>query len=337
MIKKLLFIFVLVLAAVCVFASCGHEHEWSDWQIISNSDCKTEGEKSRDCSCGANELQTVEVVPCDFIDDVCSMCKNKKGTSEGLLMENRDTSAVVLGIGACTDTEIVIPDYFEGLPVRRIKDEAFKGCKNITSVVMGDNITHIDSSAFENCTGLTNVTISDSVFYIGTAAFKKCSFLVDIRFNGDNLAIVGDSAFEGCVRLTQVPLSNIADIGAFAFKNCIALPSLLYFPESFGGSIGDNAFEGCSGIKTVVCSNRLEKIGQYAFKSCNLLESVYFGEGLSKIGKDAFPESPLASLDPSLSGVSATYPLSKTRWNVNVINYGFTGTITFEQPKPSMP
>ena len=33
----------------------------------------------------------------------------------------------VSGIGACTDTEIVIPDYYNGLPVTNIGGSAFKG------------------------------------------------------------------------------------------------------------------------------------------------------------------------------------------------------------------
>lgn len=41
---------------------------------------------------------------------------------------------IVADIGDCTDTEIVIPDVYNGKPVIGIDNEAFNGCKEITSV-----------------------------------------------------------------------------------------------------------------------------------------------------------------------------------------------------------
>ena len=51
--------------------------------------------------------------------------------------------------------------------VTNIGEDAFCGCKNLTSVTILDSVTNIGGSAFYNCTGLTSVIIPDSVTSIG--------------------------------------------------------------------------------------------------------------------------------------------------------------------------
>ena len=60
-------------------------------------------------------------------------------------------SYMVEGIGTCTDTNLVIPSRYKGLPVTSIRDLAFFGCTNLTSVTIPDSVTSIGSSAFGGC------------------------------------------------------------------------------------------------------------------------------------------------------------------------------------------
>ena len=52
-----------------------------------------------------------------------------------------------------------------------IGNNAFYGCKGLTSVTIPNSVTSIGSSAFRNCSGLTSVTIPNSVTSIGVCAF----------------------------------------------------------------------------------------------------------------------------------------------------------------------
>jgi len=83
-------------------------------------------------------------------------------------------SYVVKGIGLCTDTDIIIPDTCNGYPVVAIDVAAFKDNRNITSVVVGANVTSIAESAFLNCTRLTSVTLPDGLKALRTNAFGGC-------------------------------------------------------------------------------------------------------------------------------------------------------------------
>ena len=67
------------------------------------------------------------------------------------------TGYIVTGIGTCTDTEIVIPDMYNGLPVVEIDDWAFCYCDSLTSVVIPDSVTEIGAWAFNGCSNLTEI------------------------------------------------------------------------------------------------------------------------------------------------------------------------------------
>ena len=84
----------------------------------------------------------------------------------------------VTGIGTCTDTDIVIPETYEGLPVTSIGDGAFSGCSLLTSINISNSVTSIGEDAFYNCSSLISIVIPDSVTSIGNNAFYGCSSLI---------------------------------------------------------------------------------------------------------------------------------------------------------------
>lgn len=64
----------------------------------------------------------------------------------------------------------------------------FRGCTNLVSVILPDNLEDIEGSAFENCSALESIVIPASVTRIEMSAFENCSGLTTIKFRGSESA-----------------------------------------------------------------------------------------------------------------------------------------------------
>ena len=83
--------------------------------------------------------------------------------------------------------DVIIPAYYNGLPVKIIGDAAFSGCRNITSIVIPEGIERIGNQAFEYCRLLTRIDIPSTVNDISTErAFVGCTSLAAINVSEDN-------------------------------------------------------------------------------------------------------------------------------------------------------
>lgn len=88
------------------------------------------------------------------------------------------------------------------LNVWRIGPAAFKGNKNITSVVCGDHIKEIGDSAFMDCTELTEVKLSDDLKKINYKTFNGCTKLKSITIPERVEEIMCDSMVCGLEEIT---------------------------------------------------------------------------------------------------------------------------------------
>lgn len=60
MIKRILGVMLLILPLICALTSCGHDHEWCDWQIAKEATCAQNGINTRVCDdCG--EIQSITI------------------------------------------------------------------------------------------------------------------------------------------------------------------------------------------------------------------------------------------------------------------------------------
>ena len=89
------------------------------------------------------------------------------------------SGGVTLYVAGKEVTDLVIPNEVEHIP-----PYAFKNCTEITSAVIPNGITAIDIGTFSGCTGLLSVTIPESVTEIDKEAFNDCYSLMDIYFGG---------------------------------------------------------------------------------------------------------------------------------------------------------
>ena len=288
-----------VFIAQVVIEATGHS--FSEWVTTKEPTEAEEGLMERLCTCGEKETQRIE----------------KLQPSVGLeyTLNNDGVSYSVTGIGNCTDTDIVIPTEYEGLPVTTIGNSAFRACSKLTSVTIPDSVTTIGSSAFWRCSNLTSVTIPDSVTTIGGSAFRECSNLTSVTIP-DSVTTIGGSAFYGCSNLTSVTIGNAhAIVGLKAFSGC---NSALYTDYQLGRYVGDSTnpyailvemtnknlsiyqihpdtkiiaggvFSSCGRLTNITIPNGVRTIGGSAFYNCGKLTSVTIPDSVITIGDYAF-------------------------------------------------
>ena len=167
--------------------------------------------------------------------------------------------------------------------VTSIGEEAFDGCKRMTSITIPDSVTSIGKSAFSRCSSLTGITIPDSVTSIGDWAFHDCSSLTSITIP-DSVTTIGKSAFKGC--------KGFADqAGLIIVRNelfdCIIEATSITIPDSVT-SIGDGAFFGCSSLTSITIPDSVTSIGDWAFHDCSSLTSITIPDSVTRIGDEAF-------------------------------------------------
>ena len=184
---------------------------------------------------------------------------------------------------------VTIPSYFHydgyNYEVRKIGDDAFRDCDNLTSVTIGNHVREIGERAFQNCTGLTSVTINP-VHKIGGAAFSGCTGLTSVTISS-SVTEIGWSAFYGCTGLTSVTIPNsVTSIGSSAFSGCTGLKSVT-IPNSVT-EIGSGAFSKCSSLTSVTIPNSVFEIGPSTFNECTGLKSVTIGNSVTTIRDWAF-------------------------------------------------
>ena len=140
----------------------------------------------------------------------------------------------------------------------------------LETVHIGENVKRIPNNAFSSCRNLTSVTIPESVITIGDGAFSECEKLKEVWFNADSCISGG---FSNCSALTTIHIGeNVKSIPSWAFFDCDGLTSVT-IPDSVT-TISDLAFSWCDGLTSVTIPNSVTAIGERAFYGCSNLQSV---------------------------------------------------------------
>ncbi len=182
--------------------------------------------------------------------------------------------------------EVTIPSQYNGLPVKVISDQAFKGCSMITSVIIPDSVYQIGYEAFCDCTSLESVDISDNVTSLGSAAFKNCKSLKSFVIP-DSVTQTNYYLFYGCTSLTSVTIGKgLKRIDSWFFQSCPSLKSIV-IPDNIT-IIEEWAFSSCTGLTSVEIGKNVKTIEGYAFAWCKNIEYVYIPANTSLIEVCAF-------------------------------------------------
>ena len=94
--------------------------------------------------------------------------------------------------------DLVIPNS-----VTMIKNLAFCGCRNFTSISIPSSVKYIGSGAFAGCSSITSLNIPNSVTAIYDSAFYECSSLSSLII-GNGINYIFSKAFSECKELSEV-------------------------------------------------------------------------------------------------------------------------------------
>ena len=153
---------------------------------------------------------------------------DSRGSCNAIIEKSNNTL-----IAGCKNT--IIPNS-----VTSIGDNAFEGCRGLTSIAFPNSVTSIGTSAFYNCGGLTSVAIPNSVTSIGWGAFAYCSGLANIEI-GNSVTYINDNAFNHCSDIENIYCytTNPSTCSANTFDNYSAtlhVPAAslaVYFTSSY--------------------------------------------------------------------------------------------------------
>lgn len=100
--------------------------------VKTDPTCTEQGFTTYTCAdCGKNYVDDyTDPLGHEYQNDVCIRCSQHTG----LLYAKSGDHYIVVDIGTCTETEIVIAEKYEGLHVTEIANGAFRNCDKLTSV-----------------------------------------------------------------------------------------------------------------------------------------------------------------------------------------------------------
>ena len=209
---------------------------------------------------------------CTSLDSINVEDGNTSYKSEDGVLFNKDGSALKAYPNKKGFT-YTIPDGVFSIDIG-----AFKGCAELTSVVIPNSVVTIGNFAFSGCT-LTSAAIPDSVVTIGNYAFSGCA-LTSITIP-EKVITIGNYAFYNCSLLYSVYFDGQQPkIGTATFNLCDCSIKFYYNKNKFSYTDGQYTFTGSDTNNVIVNSS---------IYTCNVKPSTYDGIAGETIYLDVTP------------------------------------------------
>ena len=141
---------------------------------------------------------------------------------------------------------IEIPKILDGKTVVGIGDNAFKGAKELTGVVIPNSIKKIGNGAFRNCVKINNVDLG-------------------------NVEEIKASIFKGCTSLKEITIPKTVKVGP-VLDSCLDNSSITKITLEEGMKIIPDGLCGNTGITEITIPESVETIGCHAFMGTELTE-----------------------------------------------------------------
>ena len=291
-----------------------HEHKWVV-NSQTDADCMYGSKTIYTCECGSEKTEIGEALGHSFSDGVCARCGETQSIGLSYRKSNDGTYYILEGMGECTDEDVVIPDTYEGLPIKEIESYAFEGNESIKTLSTSENIEKIGDRAFANCTNLESGVSTETVKRIEDYAFYGCTSLKEFTMH-EGLEYIGEKAFGYtqlstlilpdsvtefgwdpfiyCEKLEKVVLGDgMTEVVSYMFDDCPLLTDITWGENI--EVIKDHAFQNTS-IEVLDLPDSVTRIADCAFYECESLKEIVLHEGLEYIGARAFGYAPISTL-----------------------------------------
>lgn len=182
--------------------------------------------------------------------------KIEKNYEEFIIYKAQDH--VIISGYTGNESDLVIPDVIQGLPVTKIAEKAFYG-KKFNSVKFSSNLITIENEAFYNCGIIEPPVFPNSLISVGEKAFDMC------RFSGK-----------------LVLPKNLETISKYAFAHNSS--SEIIVGENTK-TVCEYAFYGNNNLESIDFGEGVVTIDETAVSSCYMLKEIHFGKNVSDFGK----------------------------------------------------
>ena len=173
-------------------------------------------------------MSDVYLINGDTLSNIADAIRDKKGTSDAILVENMAEEISGIG-GGSSDTikglmEGTITELSDNTVIKLrsfalyhhttlvnvdfpnltdIGQYAFSGCTNLALTNLPSGVSKINGYAFSDCTNLALTKLPSNVTTISIRAFEKCTGLTTLTFTGTPNTFYAN-AFDGCTNLTTI-------------------------------------------------------------------------------------------------------------------------------------
>lgn len=144
------------------------------------------------------------------------------------------------------ETELVLPDKINEMPIHTIGGACFKSNNIIETLQLSNTIKVIEKYGISECINLNNLILSNTLEEIGECGIKGCRSLTYLELP-TSLKLIGNNAFNHCSSLKELLIPNgVEKIDTYAFSWCVSMTKLV-LPDSVS-FMGNGACYACSSL-----------------------------------------------------------------------------------------
>ena len=204
--------------------------------------------------------------------------QNPNYTLENNILYNKNKT-IIIRCPYSPTSNIVLPSTVTSIAI-----SAFKGCTNLNSITLSNNLTSIPENAFAS-SSLESINIPDNITSIGNSAFNYCVNLEEVVMP-NTITFIGNYAFTGCSSLTNLIIpGSVKTFGSDTFSEA-GLESVII--EEGVTSLNFNMFSACVNLTSVTLPNTLISIESGVFNTCKSLENIVLPASLTGLSGLAF-------------------------------------------------
>ena len=130
--KKTVSILLIIATLILTFISCGHMHQFGEWETVKAATCDDSGERKRTCSCGEIETEPIEKTGHNYVNEVCTNCgkstnpESEKKYNEALSLITKgkyeEAKEIFESLGEYGDSQKMLGRFYS-LPTMVIAEE----------------------------------------------------------------------------------------------------------------------------------------------------------------------------------------------------------------------